>query len=92
MNKTLLIQDIAKKSGLQKKDVEIFLSAFTDSITDALKSGEKVQLTGFGTFEVRKRAPRTIKSPQNGKNIDIPESYCPVFKAGKSLKDAVNLS
>ncbi len=89
MNKTDLVNNIAKKSGLTKKDVEAVLNGFLGEVTDALKSGEKVQLIGFGTFETRKRSGRTGRNPQTGKSISIPESIVPAFKAGNKLKEAV---
>jgi DNA-binding protein HU-beta len=89
MNKTDLVNNIAEKSGLSKKDVEAVLNGFLGEVTDALASGEKVQLIGFGTFETRKRSGRTGRNPQTGKEITIPESNVPAFKAGNKLKDAV---
>lgn len=89
MNKTELINNIASKSGLSKKDVEAVLNGFLGEVTDALKAGEKVQLIGFGTFETRKRSSRTGRNPQTGKEIVIPESIVPAFKAGNKLKEAV---
>ncbi|WP_159888036.1 HU family DNA-binding protein [Paenibacillus puerhi] len=89
MNKTDLVNSIAEKSGLTKKDVESVLNGFLGEVTDALASGEKVQLIGFGTFETRKRSGRTGRNPQTGKEISIPESKVPAFKAGNKLKDAV---
>ncbi len=90
MNKTELVAAIAEKAELSKKDSEKALKAFTDVVTEQLKGGEKIQLVGFGTFEVSKRAARTGKNPQTGKAIKIPASNAPKFKAGKGLKDAVN--
>ena len=90
MNKTDLINSIAAKSGLNKKNSEAALNAFISSVEDALKSSEKVVLVGFGTFEVRKRAERKGRNPQTKKEIIIPASSAPVFKAGKGLKDKVN--
>ena len=89
MNKTDLINNIAKKSGLSKKDVEAVLNGFLGEVTGALANGEKVQLIGFGTFETRKRAGRVGRNPQTGKEIRIPESVIPAFKAGNKLKEAV---
>lgn len=89
MNKTDLINNIAKKSGLSKKDVEAVLNGFLGEVTSALSTGDKVQLIGFGTFETRKRAGRVGRNPQTGKTITIPESKIPAFKAGNKLKDAV---
>ena len=90
MNKTDLINSIASKSGLNKKNSEAALNAFIGSVEDALKGGDKVVLVGFGTFEVRKRAARKGRNPQTKKEITIPASKAPVFKAGKVLKDTVN--
>ncbi|MCS7463198.1 HU family DNA-binding protein [Paenibacillus doosanensis] len=89
MNKTDLINNIAEKSGMTKKDVETVLNNFLGEVTDALSSGDKVQLIGFGTFETRKRSGRTGRNPQTGKEISIPESVVPAFKAGNKLKEAV---
>lgn len=89
MNKTDLINKIADKSGLTKKDVETVLNGFLGEVTDALSAGDKVQLIGFGTFETRKRSGRTGRNPQNGTSITIPESVIPAFKAGNKLKEAV---
>ena len=90
MNKAEMIAAIADKAGLTKKDAEKALKAFTDTVAKALKKGDKVQLVGFGTFEVTKRAARTGRNPQTKKAIKIPASKAPKFKAGKALKDAVN--
>lgn len=90
MNKTDLINSIAAKSGLNKKNSEAALNAFIASVEDSLKGGDKVVLVGFGTFEVRKRAARKGRNPQTKKEITIPASKAPVFKAGKVLKDTVN--
>ena len=90
MNKTELVAAIAEKSGLTKKDAEKALVAFTESVEDALKKGDKVQLVGFGTFEVKNRAARTGINPQTKKPIKIAASKAPTFKAGKALKDALN--
>ncbi len=90
MNKTELINAIAAKSGLNKKNSEAALNAFIGSVEEALKEGDKVVLVGFGTFEVRKRAARKGRNPQTKQEITIPESKAPVFKAGKGLKDNVN--
>jgi len=89
VNKTDLVSSIAKKSGLTKKDVEAVLNGFLGEVTDALTSGNKVQLIGFGTFETRKRAGRTGRNPQTGKEIKIAASTVPAFKAGNKLKEAV---
>ena len=90
MNKTELVDAIAKKTDLSKKDSEKALKAFIDTVTDELKKGEKIQLVGFGTFEVAKRNARTGKNPQTGKAIKIPACKAPKFKAGKALKETVN--
>ena len=90
MNKTELVAAIAKKTELSKKDAEKALKAFTDVVAEELKKGEKIQLVGFGTFEVSERAARTGRNPQTGKDIVIPASKSPKFKAGKALKDMVN--
>jgi DNA-binding protein HU-beta len=89
MNKTDLISNISEKSGLSKKDVETVLNNFLGEVTDALSTGDKVQLIGFGTFETRKRSGRTGRNPQTGTEITIPESTVPAFKAGNKLKEAV---
>ncbi|BEU87953.1 HU family DNA-binding protein [Selenomonas sp. TAMA-11512] len=90
MNKTELVAKVAEKAGLTKKDAEKALGAVIESIQQALVKKDKVQLIGFGTFEVKARAARTGRNPQTGKEIKIPASKNPVFKAGKALKDAVN--
>lgn len=90
MNKSELVAAMAVKTGKSKKDAELALEAFVDSVKESLKKGEKVQLVGFGAFEVRKRAARKGRNPQTMKEIVIPASKAPVFKAGKALKDLVN--
>ena len=90
MNKTELIAAVADNAELSKKDAEKALKAFVDVVTSELKKGEKVQLVGFGTFEVSERAARTGKNPQTGAEIKIAACKAPKFKAGKALKDAVN--
>ena len=90
MNKADLIAAIAAKTGDTKKGAEASVNAFVDVITDALAKGDKVQLVGFGSFEVRKRAARKGRNPQTKEEIKIPASKAPVFKAGKALKDLVN--
>ena len=90
MNKTELVAAIAAKTELSKKDSEKALKAFMEVVSEQLKKGEKIQLIGFGTFEVAKRAARTGKNPQTGKAIKIPACKAPKFKAGKALKEAVN--
>lgn len=89
MNKTELIAAMAEASGLTKKDCESALTAFTGAVETALKSGDKVQLVGFGSFEVKERAARTGRNPATKQTIEIPASKAPVFKAGKALKDAI---
>ena len=90
MNKAELITKIAADSGLSKKDSEKALTAALDAITAALQEGEKVQLVGFGIFDVKERAARTGRNPKTKETIEIPASVVPVFKAGKALKDAVS--
>jgi len=90
MNKAELIAAIAAKTGDTKKGVEAMLNAFVDTVTEALVEEDKVQLVGFGSFEVRKRAARKGRNPQTKEEIKIPASKAPVFKAGKALKDLVN--
>lgn len=90
MNRTELVTAIADKTGLTKTDTEKFLNGFTDCIADALVSGDKVQLLGFGTFEVSERAAREGRNPQTGEVMKIKASKAPKFKAGKALKIAVN--
>ena len=90
MNKTELVAAIAEDAGLSKKDAEKALKAFTDAVTAELKKKGKVQLVGFGTFEVSKRAAREGRNPQTGAVMKIIASKAPKFKAGKALKDAVN--
>ena len=89
MNKTELVAAIADKAGISKKDADKALAAVIDSVVAELKSGNKVQLVGFGTFEVRERAARTGINPQTKQTIKIAASKNPVFKAGKAFKDAV---
>ncbi len=90
MNKGELIAKIAEESKLTKKAAEAALDAFMSSVECALAKGEKVQLVGFGTFEVRQRAARKGRNPQTKAEIKIPASKAPVFKAGKALKETVN--
>ena len=89
MNKTELIDAIAKETGLSKKDSGAALEAITGTVSKALKKKDKVQLVGFGTFEVRDRKEREGRNPANGEPMTIPASRVPAFKAGKSLKEAV---
>lgn len=90
MNKTELVAAISEKTELTKKDSEKALKALIDVVAEELKKGEKVQLVGFGTFEVSERAARTGKNPQTGAEIKIAACKAPKFKAGKALKDTVN--
>ncbi len=90
MNKTELVTAIAENAEISKKDAEKALKAFVDVITEELKKGEKVQLVGFGTFEVTSRSAREGRNPQTGKTMKIAACKAPKFKAGKALKDAVN--
>lgn len=90
MNKVELVETMATQAGLSKKDAEAALKAFTDVVTEELKKGEKVQLIGFGTFEVATRAERTGRNPQTGAEMIIAACKAPKFKAGKALKDAIN--
>ena len=90
MNKTELVAAMADKTELSKKDAEAALKAFTDVVAEELKKGEKIQLVGFGTFEVSERAAREGRNPQTGKTMKIEACKAPKFKAGKALKDAVN--
>ena len=90
MNKAELVSAIADKATLSKKDAEAALKAFTDVVAEELKKGEKIQLVGFGTFEVSERAARTGRNPRTKEEMTIAASKAPKFKAGKQLKDAVN--
>ncbi len=90
MKKTDLIEVIKEKTGLSKKDADKALTAALDAIIEAVAAGDKVQLTGFGTFEQRQRNARTGVDPRTGNSIDIPASKVPAFKAGKAFKDTVN--
>ena len=89
MNKTELIAALAEKAGLNKRDAEKALNAFTDVVTDTLIKGDKVQLVGFDSFEVKDRAARTARNPRTGDELTVPASKAPIFKAGKALKEAV---
>lgn len=91
MNKSELIQSIVDKTELKKKDVEKMTAALLQSIEEELSKGEKVQLVGFGTFEVRERAGRVGRNPRTGEELVIPAAKVPAFKPGKALKDAVNV-
>ena len=90
MNKQELLSAISEKSGLTKKDSEAALAAFIETVQESLKKGDKVQLIGFGSFEVRERAARSSKNPLTGEPMDIPAAKVPAFKAGRALKDLVN--
>ena len=90
MNKTELVAAVTEQADISKKDAEKALKAFVDVVTEEMKKGEKVQLVGFGTFEVSERAAREGRNPQTGKTMKIEACKAPKFKAGKALKDAVN--
>ena len=90
MNKTELVEAMVEKTGLSKKESESAIKAFTEIVTEELKAGGKVQLVGFGTFEVSERAARTGKNPQTGEAMEIAASKAPKFKPGKAFKDEVN--
>lgn len=90
MNKSDLVSSIAEKAEISKKDAEIALTAFLESVEETLSQGEKVQLVGFGSFEARERAERKGRNPQTKEEITIPAARAPVFKAGKALKDTIN--
>ena len=90
MNKTELVAAVAEQADISNKDAEKVLKAFVDVVTEEMKKGEKVQLVGFGTFEVSERAAREGRNPQTGKTMKIEACKAPKFKAGKALKDAVN--
>ncbi|MBE6616656.1 MAG: HU family DNA-binding protein [Ruminococcaceae bacterium] len=90
MNKNELISAAAKATGITKKDTAAVLDAILAQITDAVVAGDKVQLIGFGTFEVRERGERTSRNPRTGETVKVAASKAPAFKAGKAFKDAVN--
>jgi DNA-binding protein HU-beta len=90
MNKTELVAAVAEQAGLTKKDADAAIKALTDVIAEALKNGDKVQMVGFGTFEVSERAAREGRNPRTGETMPIAASKAPKFKAGKALKDMVN--
>lgn len=90
MTKADLVNAMAEKAGLSKSDAEKALKGFCDTVTDALKAGEKLSLVGFGTFSVSRRAARVGQNPQTGEKINIAAANMPKFKAGKALKEAVN--
>ncbi len=89
MTKKELVAAISEKTQFSKKDVDAIVSATLESVTETLASGDKVSFSGFGTFEVRSRGPRTGRNPATGKDVDIPAKRVPAFKAGKLLKEAV---
>ena len=89
MNKTELINQVAERAGLSKKDAEQALNAMLDTVSDALAQGDKVQLVGFGSFEIKAREARMGRNPKTKEPIEIPATKAPVFKAGKALKDRV---
>jgi DNA-binding protein HU-beta len=89
MNKAELYTTLAKKTGLTKKDTESFTEALIETITETLQRGEKIQIVGFGTFDVKERAARKARNPRTGEEIDVAASKAPVFKAGMALKDSV---
>jgi len=90
LNKTELIGEVAGKAGITKKDAEKVINAFFTTVEEGLKTGDKIQLIGFGTFEVRDRQARKGRNPQTGAEIDIPAARVPAFKPGKALKDALD--
>ena len=90
MNKTELIDVMASKTGLTKKNTEVALNAFIETVSEQLAKGDKISLVGFGTFEVAERAEREGRNPQTGETMKIAASKAPKFKAGKALKDSVN--
>ena len=90
MNRTELVAAMAEKTQLSKKDADLALKAFIDVVSEEIQKGEKVQLVGFGTFEVSERAAREGRNPQTGETMTIAASKSPKFKAGKALKDLVN--
>jgi DNA-binding protein HU-beta len=90
MNKTQLIDEIVSKTGLKKKDVETSIVAFIDTVAETLANGEKVQIAGLGSFEVKTKAERPGRNPKTQEPIMIPESKTPVFSASKTLKDLIN--
>ena len=89
MNKAELYAALAKKTGFTKKDTEIYIEAFIETITETLQNGDKIQIVGFGSFEVKERAARKARNPRTGEEIDVAASKAPVFKAGKALKDSI---
>ena len=90
MTKADLVKAVSEKANCPKKDAEMAINTVIDCITDAVAQGEKVQIVGFGTFEVRERGEKKCKNPRTGEEMVTPAKKAPVFKAGKALKDAVN--
>ena len=90
MNKSQLIDAVVLKSGMKKKEAELAVNAITEAIVDAMKNGERVQLVGFGTFDVKTRDARTARNPKTGESIEVPASKHPAFSASKALKDQLN--
>ncbi len=90
MNKSQLIEAVAEKGGMKKKDAEAAVNAITETIATAMKNGDKVQIVGFGTFEVKERNARTGRNPKTGETINVPASKHPAFSASKALKDQMN--
>lgn len=90
MNKSQLIEAVARKSGMKKKDAELAINSVTEAIVDAMKAGDKVQLVGFGTFEVKTREARMCRNPKTGEAISAPASKHPAFSASKALKEQLN--
>jgi DNA-binding protein HU-beta len=90
MNKTELVESVVEKTGLRKKDCDKLVAAFTDAIAETLAKGDKVQIAGFGTFEVRERPAREGRNPQTGEALKIAASKAPAFKAGKPFKEMLN--
>ncbi len=90
MNKSELCAALANKTEMSKKDADKFVNAFVDVVSETLAAGDKIQVIGFGSFEVKSRAARTARNPRTGEEIQIEASKSPVFKAGKALKDVVN--
>ena len=90
MNKQELIASMTEKTGLSKKDTEASLAAFIETVEETLSKGDKIQLVGFGSFEIRNRAARTGKNPLTGEEMNIPAAKVPAFKSGKALKEKVN--
>ncbi|HIT69869.1 MAG TPA: HU family DNA-binding protein [Candidatus Aphodomonas merdavium] len=90
MNKSELCAEIAAKTGLTKKDAEKFTGAFVETVVESMKKGDRVQIVGFGSFEVRERPARTARNPRTGETISIEASKAPVFKAGKTFRESLN--